>query len=112
PRQGARAVVRARLEALVIPPRRVLVTGAAGASGAAIARAMRAAWPEARLLLLDRDAASTAELARELGAATAYGADLRDVEALPELVRALEAEAPLDGLVNCAGVMRVRRVST
>lgn len=93
----------------MIPPRRVLVTGAAGAIGAAIARAMRAAWPDAHLLLLDRTAASMADLARELGAATAYGADLREVDALPAMVRSLE---PLDGLVNCAGVMRVRRVST
>jgi short-subunit dehydrogenase len=87
----------------------VLVTGAAGAIGAAIARAMRTAWPDAHLLLLDRTAASMADLARELGSATAYGADLREVDALPAMVRSLE---PLDGLVNCAGVMRVRRVST
>jgi short-subunit dehydrogenase len=93
----------------VIAPRRVLVTGAAGAIGSAIARAMRAAWPGAHLVLLDRDAAATVDLARELGAATAHAADLRDEGALPELVRALE---PVDGLVNCAGVMRVRRVST
>jgi short-subunit dehydrogenase len=94
----------------VIPPRRVLVTGAAGAIGAAIARAMRAAWPDARLVLLDRDAAAMEGLAREVGAATTHGADLRELDALPELVRALDAPDPLDGLVNCAGVMRVRRV--
>ncbi len=99
----------------MIRPRRVLVTGAAGAIGAAIARAMRAAWPEVRLALLDRDAASMAGLARELGAATTHGADLRDVDALPALVRALDPPDrpdPFDGLVNCAGVMRVRRVAT
>ncbi|HWO17797.1 MAG TPA: SDR family NAD(P)-dependent oxidoreductase [Kofleriaceae bacterium] len=99
----------------MIPPRRVLLTGAAGAIGAAIARAMRAAWPEARLALLDRDAAAMADLARELGAATTHGADLRDVDALPALVRALDPPDrpdPIDGLVNCAGVMRVRRVAT
>ncbi len=99
----------------MIPPRRVLVTGAAGAIGAAIARAMRAAWPDARLILLDRDAAAMADLARELGAATTHGADLRDLDGLPALVRALDPSDrpdPIDGLVNCAGVMRVRRVST
>ncbi len=97
----------------MIPPRRVLVTGAAGAIGAAIARAMRAAWPDTGLALLDLDAAVMAELARELGSATVHGADLRDLDALPELVRTIEQEGgPLEGLVNCAGVMRVRRVST
>jgi short-subunit dehydrogenase len=102
----------------VIAPRRVLVTGAAGAIGAAIARAMRTAWPETRLALLDRDAAAMAGLAHDLGAATTHGADLRDVDALPALVRALDPPDPpdrpdpIDGLVNCAGVMRVRRVST
>ena len=96
----------------MIPPARVLVTGAAGAIGAALARAMRAAWPQARLVLLDRDAGAMAELARALGGAEAHGADLRDLDALPALVRTLSEPAPLDGLVNCAGVMRVRRVST
>jgi len=93
----------------VTPPRRALVTGAAGAIGAAIARAMRAAWPGVELALLDRDAAAMASLAAELGGATTHGADLCDLDALPALIRGLE---PLDALVNCAGVMRVRRVST
>lgn len=92
-------------------PGRVLVTGAAGAIGAAIARAMRAAWPGAHLALLDRDAAAMAGLARELGAASTHAADLRDLDALPELLRSLEQGGPLDGLVNCAGVMHVRKIS-
>ena len=94
------------------PPGHVLVTGAAGAIGGAIARAMRAAWPEARLALLDRDAAAMTALAGELGAATTHGLDLRDLAALPALVETLDATAPLDGLVNCAGIMRVQHVAS
>jgi len=94
------------------PPGHVLVTGAAGAIGGALARAMRAAWPETRLALLDRDAGAMTALARELGAASTHGIDLRDLEALPPLVEALDAEAPLDGLVNCAGIMRVQHVAS
>jgi len=93
-------------------PGHVLVTGAAGAIGGAIARVMRAAWPETRLALLDRDAGAMTALASELGAATTHGIDLRDLEALPALVEALDAEAPLDGLVNCAGIMRVQHVAS
>jgi short-subunit dehydrogenase len=90
----------------------VLVTGAGGAIGGALARAMRAAWPHTRLALLDRDAALVAPLAAELGAATAHGADLRDIDALPAVVAGIARELPLDGLINCAGVMRVQHVST
>ncbi len=90
------------------PPRRALVTGAAGAIGAAIARAMRAARPGVSLALLDRDAAAMASLAAELGGRHhARRRSAYDLDALPALIRGLE---PLDALVNCAGVMRVRRV--
>jgi 3-hydroxybutyrate dehydrogenase len=89
----------------------VLVTGAAGAIGSAIAREMRARWAQAHLLLLDRDAAQMADLARELGGATTHAADLRELDALPRLVTTLEGDGPLDGLVNCAGIMRVRSVA-
>ncbi|MCW5806570.1 MAG: SDR family NAD(P)-dependent oxidoreductase [Deltaproteobacteria bacterium] len=94
------------------PLEHVLVTGAGGAIGSALARAMRAAWPHTRLALLDRDAALVAPLAAELGDATAHGADLRDVEALPAAVADITRDRALDGLVNCAGVMRVQHVST
>ena len=93
-------------------PTHVLVTGAAGAIGAAIARAMRAAWPACQLALLDRDAGpggALAALAAELGNATTHGVDLTKLDELPDLIASL---APLDGLVNCAGIMRVQQVQS
>jgi short-subunit dehydrogenase len=95
----------------VIAPDHVLVTGAAGAIGAAVARAMRAAWPGTRLALLDLQAAAMQPLATELGNASVHAVDLRDVDALPAVVDAMvAAHGPLDGLVNCAGIMRVRQL--
>jgi len=93
-------------------PRHVLITGAAGAIGGAIARAMRGAWPEVRLALLDRDASTMAALAASLGNASTHGADLAQIDRLPDVVAEIERAAPLDGLVNCAGIMRVRDVAT
>jgi 2-hydroxycyclohexanecarboxyl-CoA dehydrogenase len=58
-----------------------VITGAAGAIGSAVARAMRAKWPAARLALVDRG--STHALAAALGNATAHVADLANIEALP-----------------------------
>lgn len=86
--------------------RHVLITGAAGAIGAATARAMHVAWPGVQLSLVDRVA--PAELAHELGA-TSHIVDLRDLASIPALV---ERIGPVDGLVNCASVMRVRDAAT
>lgn len=90
----------------------VLVTGAAGAIGGALARQMRAAWPEARLALLDVDERALGVMARELGNASVHVADLRDIDALPQLIERVTTAGPLDGLVNCAGVMRVQQIAT
>jgi len=94
----------------------VAITGAAGAIGAALARAMRAAWPTARLALIDRERAPLEQLAAELatsaGDSTVHVMDLRELEALPQHVDDIEASGPLDGLVNCAGVMRVQQVQS
>jgi 3-hydroxybutyrate dehydrogenase len=98
-----------------LQPKHALVTGAAGAIGAAIARSLRAAWPDVALALLDRDALPLERIARELGGAcSTHVVDLRDVDALPAAVSTIERErgAPLDGLVNCAGVMRVQGLAT
>jgi len=89
----------------------VVITGAAGAIGAAIARELRRAWPSVALALVDRE--STATLARELGGAISeHAADLTDIESLPGLVEAIEDNGPIDGLVNCAGIMRVQHVAS
>jgi len=97
----------------VIPPEHVLVTGAAGAIGAAISRAMRVAWPTVRLALLDRDLEPMHALAAELGNASVHGVDLRSLDALPALTATLvAANGPLDGLVNCAGIMRVQQLQS
>lgn len=90
----------------------VLITGAAGAIGGALARRIREVWPGARLALLDREAAREAidALARELGDAQAFVADLRDVAGLERVVAEIARVAPIDGLVNCAGIMTVKQV--
>jgi len=92
------------------PPQHVAITGAAGAIGGALARAMRRAWPSCELALIDRE--PTRALAAELGDATAHACDLTNLDALPALVESVEAAGPLDGLVNCAGVMRVQQLAS
>ncbi|MGE0400121.1 MAG: SDR family NAD(P)-dependent oxidoreductase [Kofleriaceae bacterium] len=94
-------------------PRHVLITGAAGAIGSAVARRMRAMWPSTRLALLDREAEAMRALAEEVGNASMHAADLRDIASLPDVIARIEGgAAALDGLVNCAGVMWVRHVAT
>lgn len=79
----------------------VVITGAAGAIGGAIARALREEWPEVRLALVDREPMPGGHVA-----------DLRDVDALPELIATIERDGAIDGLVNCAGVMRVQQLAS
>ena len=94
-------------------PRHVLIAGAAGAIGAALVRALRAAWPETAFALLDREAAPMQALASEVGRTTTHVVDLRAVETLADVVSAIEREGgPLDGLINSAGAMRIGRVAT
>jgi short-subunit dehydrogenase len=89
-------------------PGHVVITGAAGAIGSALARAMRGAWPDVELALVDRD--EPTGVAAEVGG-TAFACDLANLDALPGLVARIEENGPIDGLVNCAGVMRVRDVA-
>ncbi len=88
----------------------VLVTGAAGAIGAAIARAFRHEQPAARLSLVDVDAAGLEREALALGGdARGVVWDLASPAELPQRVQALlAARGPLDVLVNCAGIMEIR----
>ncbi len=97
-----------------LQPNHVLITGAAGAIGGALARRMRATWSRARLALLDRpqERAAVDALAGELGNASVYGADLRDVVGLDRVIANVERDGAIDGLVNCAGIMRVQQLQT
>jgi short-subunit dehydrogenase len=96
----------------------VAITGAAGAIGAALAREMRGAWPNVALALVDRDRVALERVVRELAttapraATTLHVADLCALDSLPALVAAIEANGPLDGLVNCAGIMRVQQLAS
>jgi short-subunit dehydrogenase len=96
------------------PPRHVVVTGAAGAIGGALALAMRRAWGDVELALVDRDADGLAMIARQLdgGSMTTHVADLRNVDSLPTLVGRIAEAGPIDGLINCAGVMRVQQLAS
>ena len=71
---------------------------------------VRGSWSGVRLALVDRDESRVRALAEELGDATAHVADLRELDALPALIARVEEDGPVDGLVNCAGVMRVQQV--
>jgi 3-oxoacyl-[acyl-carrier protein] reductase len=90
-----------------------LVTGASGGIGAAISRELAAAGASVALSYA-HDAARADELARELAGGGARvltaGADLRDREALGQLVDDVERElGPVDVLVANAGVGRIRQ---
>lgn len=88
----------------------VLVTGGAGAIGAALAREFSRAHAGARLSVVDVDGDGASRVASGLGRdATSYAWDLSLPHELPAAVAALEtARGPVDVLVNCAGVMEIR----
>jgi short-subunit dehydrogenase len=87
--------------------RHVLVTGAAGAIGAALAERLARAAPGARLTLVDRARERVTVLATRLGAAAATW-DLSRTETLEEAWVEATAPEPVDVLVNCAGIMEMR----
>jgi short-subunit dehydrogenase len=88
----------------------VLVTGGAGAIGAAIARAVVHRDAAARVTLVDVDGEGAKREALRLGGeACALAWDLAQPSTLPEHVGALvDARGPVDMLVNCAGIMEIR----
>ncbi len=91
----------------------VLVTGAAGAIGSAVARAFHARLPDAAVSLADVDGEGARRTASAIGdVARAFRWDLAKPHELPEALRALEGErGPVDILVNCAGIMEIRSLA-
>lgn len=80
----------------------LLVTGAAGGIGRAVARA--AADAGARVALLDRDAEAVAETANALAGALSLTADVSDERAVEQAVaRVVECFGRIDGLCHAAG---------
>ena len=80
---------------------RIVVTGASRGIGAALAAALAARG--ARVVLVARSPEPLEKLAAELGG-EAFPADLTDASAIEPLVRRIEADGPIDVLVNNAGV--------
>jgi len=88
--------------------RHVLVTGAAGAIGQAIALEI-ADLCGARLTLVDKDRAGVEALAARIGAkARAVAWDLARPEALAAAYEDATRDEACDVLVNCAGIMELR----
>lgn len=92
----------------------LLVTGAAGAIGSALAHALAKRYPNATLTLVDVDATRLGDATHALGHRAAAACwDLSEPNALAAQLRdAVEARGPVDILVNCAGIMEVQRLST
>ncbi len=92
----------------------VVITGAGGAIGSALARLIRERSGSARLTLVDVTEDATATLARALGGDVARVAwDLSRPDDLPAHGAALLRDrGPVDGLVNCAGIMEVQSLAT
>lgn len=89
--------------------RHAMVTGAAGAIGGALARALAVRASSARLTLIDKDTRGVEALARELGPrAVPLTWDLADTDALPDAYGDASRDEPVDVLLNCAGIMELR----
>jgi short-subunit dehydrogenase len=80
---------------------RIVVTGASRGIGAGLTTALAARG--ARVVLVARSRDAIEARAAELGC-EAHPADLTDASAIEPLVRKIEANGPIDGLVNNAGV--------
>jgi 3-hydroxybutyrate dehydrogenase len=89
----------------------IVVTGASGAIGGAIARALRRRHSSARFTLLDVPSDASETLARALGGdAVVRRCDLACTDGARRVLdEARDHFGPVHGLVNCAGIMEVRR---
>jgi 3-oxoacyl-[acyl-carrier protein] reductase len=90
-------------------PRRALVTGGSGGIGAAICRALAAAGIHVVVhanTRLERARSLAAELGAQGGRASAIGFDLSDQVQVHAAIESLLAEAPIQILVNNAGMHR------
>lgn len=83
---------------------RVLLTGASRGIGAELAKALAAKGAD--LALVARPSEQLTAIATDTGG-TAYPCDLSDLSQLPALVVAVEADGPVDVLINNAGVSDV-----
>lgn len=90
----------------VFAPEHVVVTGGAGAIGSALARVFAEGPGRPRVTVWDVDLDGAEEVADAIGG-DAVRIDLTDLDALPAAFAACE---PVDVFINCAGVMRVRRL--
>jgi short-subunit dehydrogenase len=87
-------------------PSHIMITGASGGLGAALARVYAA--PHVTLGLLGRDSVrldATAQLARAMGATVVTGViDITDAKAMEDWIRAFDRDHPVDLLVANAGL--------
>ncbi|HEU4361890.1 MAG TPA: SDR family NAD(P)-dependent oxidoreductase [Mycobacterium sp.] len=83
---------------------RVMITGASRGLGRSIAGVL--AERGAEVALVARNGAALEQVAKELGG-RAYPADLTDPAAVEALIDRVEADGPIDGLVNNAGLDHV-----
>jgi short-subunit dehydrogenase len=91
--------------------RHVLVTGAAGAIGGALAEQLAGRAPAAKVTLVDRDREGVEAVATRLGAMAAVW-DLSEPSQLEAAWAAAAGACPVDVLVSCAGVMEMRSFAT
>lgn len=90
----------------------VLITGAAGAIGSALARGFRGRYPDAHLTLVDVSPEVEATARAVGGPAEAGLWDLARPCGLPAEIEAVVARrGPIDVLVNCAGIMEMRSLA-
>lgn len=90
--------------------RHVVVTGAGGGIGSAVARAFAAAGAD--VSALDRDREALEGLAGDVPTIRAVPVDLTDEDALATaLARAAHETGPIDVLATCAGVLRQGRIT-